>query len=48
MKNARPAERTIRHFLENAFLNKKQGYTIDLTKSDQKPDEKQDSKETEK
>lgn len=48
MKNARPAERTIRHFLENAFLNKKQGYTIDLIKSDQKPDEKQDPEDTEK
>lgn len=38
MKNARPAERTIRHFLEDAFLNKKQGYTVDLTIQSQSTD----------
>lgn len=38
MKNARPAERTIRHFLEDAFLNKKQGYTVDLTIQNQSTD----------
>lgn len=38
MKNARPAERTIRHFLEDAFLNKKQGYTVDLNIQNQSTD----------
>lgn len=38
MKNARPAERTIRHFLEDAFLNKKQGYTVDLNSQSQSTD----------
>lgn len=38
MKNARPAERTIRHFLEDAFINKKQGYTVDLTIQNQSTD----------
>lgn len=38
MKNARPAERTIRHFLEDAFINKKQGYTVDLTSQNQSTD----------
>lgn len=38
LKNARPAERTIRHFLEDAFINKKQGYTVDLTIQNQSTD----------